>query len=75
MSLRGVVENLEETPSSQLRAFWRETFGAAETMSVPTATDAKALHDRPIARPPVVDLIAELVRFTRVDAMAETRTH
>lgn len=72
MSLRGVVANLEETPSSQERAFWRVTFGAAETMSVPIATDAKALHDRPIA----ADLIAELVRFSRVEeAMAATRTY
>ncbi|KAI3778912.1 hypothetical protein L2E82_08301 [Cichorium intybus] len=29
MSKRGVVENWEETPSSQLRAFWRERLGAA----------------------------------------------
>lgn len=42
MSLRGVVQNLEETPSSQVRAFWRDTDGATETMSVPTAADAKA---------------------------------
>lgn len=41
---RGVVEKLEETPSSQKRAFWRETPGAEETMSVPTDTDAKALR-------------------------------
>lgn len=40
MSLRGVVENLEETPSSQERAFWRETFGAADTKSEPTAIEA-----------------------------------
>lgn len=39
-SLRGVVENLEETPSSQVRAFWRQTSGAADTKSVPTATEA-----------------------------------
>ena len=57
MSLRGVVENLEETPSSQLRAFWRETSGAAETISVPTATDAYALP--PVERAPTIDLIAE----------------
>jgi len=38
MSFNGVVENFEETPSSQVRDFWRETPGAAETMSVPTAT-------------------------------------
>jgi len=37
MSLRGVVENLEARPSSQVRAFWRETLDAAETMSVPVA--------------------------------------
>lgn len=61
MSLRGVVENLEETPSSQLRAFWRETLGAAETMSVPAATAAYALNfdDPPIASAPATDLIAE----------------
>lgn len=40
MSLIGVVENLEETPSSQLRAFWRETLDAAEIMSDPVATFA-----------------------------------
>lgn len=38
MSLIGVVENLEETPSSQLRAFWRETLDAAEIMSDPVVT-------------------------------------
>lgn len=37
MSLIGVVEKLEETPSSHVRAFWRETFDAAESMSVPVA--------------------------------------
>lgn len=42
MSLRGVVENLEETPSSQDRAFWRATPGAAETRSEPMARDAYA---------------------------------
>lgn len=40
MSLREVVENLEETPSSQLLAFCSETFGAADTRSVPSETDA-----------------------------------
>lgn len=74
MSLTGVVEKFDETPSSQERAFWRETFGAAETMSVPTATDAKALHDPPIERPPDTDLNDELVRLSRMDAMAATRT-
>lgn len=39
-SLRGVVENLEETPSSQVRAFWRRTSAAADTKSVPTVTEA-----------------------------------
>lgn len=43
MSLREVVANLEETPSSQERAFWRETSGAADIKSEPTATDAYAL--------------------------------
>jgi hypothetical protein len=41
MSLRGVVENLVATPSSQDRAFCSDTPGAAETMSEPT--DAKPL--------------------------------
>lgn len=40
ISLRGVVENLEETPSSQDRAFCSETFGAATVRSVPTETEA-----------------------------------
>lgn len=44
MSLRGVVEKLEETPSSQERAFWREALGAAEIRSEPTATDAYDLN-------------------------------
>lgn len=42
MSLRGVVENLVATPSSQDRAFCSDTPGAAETMSEPT--DAKPLE-------------------------------
>ena len=37
-----MVENLDSTPSSQLRAFWRETSGAAAIRSVPTETEAKA---------------------------------
>jgi hypothetical protein len=41
MSLRGVVENLVATPSSQDRAFCSDTPGAAETISEPT--DAKPL--------------------------------
>lgn len=72
MSLRGVVENLEATPSSQLRAFCRETSGAAATMSVPASTfAAKALKGvAPIRRPPAIDFMAEqLVRFRIVDAM------
>lgn len=40
ISLIEVVEKLEETPSSQLLAFWRLTSGAADIISVPTATDA-----------------------------------
>lgn len=77
MSLTGVVENLEETPSSQLRAFWRETSGAAETMSVPTATAAKARDEAPIRIDSTSELIAEaLTRFRIADAMislADTR--
>lgn len=46
MSWRGVVEKLEATPSSQERAFWRLTPGAAEMMSPPTAKDAKVLRRR-----------------------------
>lgn len=58
MSLIGVVAKLEETPSSQVRAFWRETSCAAETMSLPTATDAYALDDVGIRRLSITDLIA-----------------
>lgn len=54
MSLREVVENLEEMPSSQVLAFCRDTFGAAVTRSVPSAIEAKALVDRPVN-----DLIAD----------------
>lgn len=43
MSLSGVVANLDETPSSQERALWRETSGAADIKSDPTATDAYPL--------------------------------
>lgn len=57
MSLRGVVEKPEETPSSQLRAFWRATLGAAETRSVPTATEeAYALTEFPI---PAIDFVID----------------
>jgi hypothetical protein len=73
MSFRGVVANLEDTPSSQLRAFWRETSGAAATMSVPASTfAAKALKGAAaIWRPPIaVGFTAEqLVRLRIVDAM------
>lgn len=63
----GVVENLDSTPSSQLRAFWRETSGAAETRSVPTETEAKA-RDR---RFPATDFIIVAVdRFIIAEAMA-----
>lgn len=68
MSLRGVVENLEETPSSQERAFWRETSGAADTMSVPTDSDAYALDASAIRRVLTIDFI--IVTFSMVDAMA-----
>ena len=50
MSLRGVVENLVATPSSQDRAFCSDTPGAAETMSDPT--DAKPLAARHRAAAP-----------------------
>lgn len=40
ISLIGVVENFEETPSSQDRAFCRETFGAATVTSLPTEIEA-----------------------------------
>ena len=56
MSLRGVVEKPEETPSSQLRAFWRATLGAAETRSVPTTTEAYALIEFPI---PAIDFVID----------------
>lgn len=70
MSLSGVVENLEDTPSSQLRAFCRATSGAAETMSVPTATAAKARDEAPIRIDSTSELIAEpLTRFRIADAM------
>lgn len=65
------MANLEETPSSQLLAFWRETSGAAETRFVPTATAAKARDDALIGRPPTADFIAEeLARFSSADAIA-----
>lgn len=69
ISLRGVVENLEETPSSQERAFWRETLGAAATMSVPEASLAKDLRDAPIRSPATADQVA---RFTIVDAITDS---
>ena len=40
MSETVVVEILEETPSSQLYAFWKEALGVVETMSEPAAFDA-----------------------------------
>jgi hypothetical protein len=73
MSVRGVVANLEDTPSSQLRAFWRETFGAAATMSEPASTFAeKALKGAAeILKPPLaIGFTAEqVVRLRIVDAM------
>ena len=71
MSLRGVVENLEETPSSQLRAFWRETLCAVATMSVPASTlVAKYLSDTPPIRMPEEEEEEEkLVRFRIVEAI------
>lgn len=60
MSLSGVVANLDETPSSQERAFWREMPGAAEIKSDPTATDAYALDGW---SQPITDFITA-VRFS-----------
>jgi len=69
MSLRGVVENLEETPSSQLRAFWRETLCAVATMSVPASTlVAKYLSGTPPIRMPEEEE-EKLVRFRIVEAI------
>ena len=51
MSLRGVVENLEATPSSQDRAFCSDTPGAAETMSVPTDANPLAAPHSTAAEP------------------------
>lgn len=70
MSLTGVVENLEETPSSQLRAFWRETLCAVATMSVPASTlVAKYLSDTPPIRMPEEEEEEKLVRFRIVEAI------
>ena len=66
-SLRVVVENLDSTPSSQLRAFWRETPGAAAIRSVPTETEAKA-RDAPAAAATTRRLPAD--RFNIAEAMA-----
>lgn len=56
---------MEDTPSSQERAFWREAFGAWEIRSVPTATEAKLLE--------AIDLTAmKLVCFKSLDAIALT---
>lgn len=71
MSANGVVENLEETPSSQLRAFWRETPGAAEVMSVPSESFEKALDKTPIGEIFAADLKAgEFLSFRRDIAIA-----
>ena len=51
MSLRGVVENLEATPSSQDRAFCSDTPGAAETMSDPTDANPLAAPHSTAAEP------------------------
>ena len=51
MSLRGVVENLVATPSSQDRAFCSDTPGAAETMSVPTDANPLAAPHSTAAEP------------------------
>lgn len=67
ISVNGVVENLEETPSSQLRAFWRETPGAAEVMSVPSESFEKALEKTPIRPPFAADLKAGEFLSLRID--------
>lgn len=67
MSDNGVVENLEETPSSQLRAFWSETPGAAEVMSVPSESFEKALDETPIRALLAADLKAGEFLSFRID--------
>lgn len=75
MSLRGVVENLEETPSSQLRAFWRDTPGAAETISAPLPSEAKALlpnankADEAADSPPLRATTADALALSIADAI------
>jgi len=74
ISDNGVVENLEETPSSQLRAFWRETPGAAEVMSVPSASFEKPLDETPIRALFAADLSADKFLSFRIDiAIAENK--
>lgn len=58
------MENLDDTPSSQVRAFCRETSGATETMSVPTAKEAKLLLD-------AILRTVELIRFVIKEAMVD----
>lgn len=63
MSLRGVVENLVATASSQDCAFCSDTPGAAETMSEPT--DA-----RPLSATPHSTAAEPLALLTNADAIA-----
>ena len=63
MSVSGVVANLDETPSSQERALWRETSDEADIKSEPTATDANALD---AWKPPIAELITD-VRFSNAE--------
>lgn len=62
MSLRGVVENLVATPSSQDRAFCSDTPGAAETMSEPTdANPLAAAHSAAAGEPPALLASADAI--------------
>lgn len=51
MSCKGVVANLEETPSSYEQALGRETSGAAETMSDPTIDDISSFDAKNLSPP------------------------
>lgn len=59
ISVNGVLKNLEETPSSQLRVFWRETPCAAELMSITSESFEKPLEATPIWPLFAVDLKAD----------------
>lgn len=66
MFTRGVVKKLEATPWSHVRALWRETLGAIESISVPTLTFAKEEED-------LIPWAAHndfMIRFTKLPVMA-----